>query len=374
MQTERGYGGKVFIRFLTSLALLVLSLTPGLQGDDTGRQGRNGSFFWKESKDPSSGLTTWILGNDGAKGEPTVTVRLCPEAGANLYSYRFNDLELLRGPSELKASAMGGAGIPILYPTPNRVRGGRFTFEGRDYVFRDDGRNSIHGLVLRERWSSEPPVFDGKDPAGEVSVKAWIDFEPGSPLFDRFPIRHRLTVRYRLSAKGLRAEFTVANHDKVNLPFGLGIHPYFALLGAREQTLVRVQAEKKMEATQDLLPTGSLLPLDGAPFDLRQPRPLSELALDDVYWGMKPGKAAGYEARDVGIKLDLQASEDFTHMVVYTPQGRPFFCLENQTCSTDAHNLHARGLTAESHLLVVPAGGSWTGWIELQPSRMRNAE
>ncbi len=361
-------------KLCASFVLAALLLGNAARGDDTGRQGRNGSFFWKESKDPSSGLSTWILGNDGAKGEPTVTVRLCPEAGANLYSYRFNDLDLLHSPSELKASAMGGAGIPILYPTPNRVRGGRFTFQGREYVFRDDGRISIHGLVLRANWSSEPPVFDSNDPAREVSVKAWIDFEPGSPLFEQFPIRHRLTVRYRLSAKGLRADFTVANHDKLNLPFGLGIHPYFAVLGAREKTFVQVQAEKKMEATPDLLPTGSLQSLDGAPFDLRQPRPLSELALDDVYWGMKPGKAAGYEARDVGIKMDLLASEDFTHMVVYTPQGRPFFCLENQTCSTDAHNLHARGLTTESHLLIVPPGGSWTGWVELRPSRLPNAE
>ena len=176
-------------------------------------------------------------------------------------------------------------------------------------------------------------------------------------------------MRFRLSAEGLRAEFTIENQDKLTLPFGLGVHPYFAILGAGEQTFVRVEAEKKMEATADLLPTGVLLSLDGAPFDLRQPRPLSELALDDVYWGMKPGKAAGYEARDVGVKLDLRASDDFTHMVVYTPKGRPFFCLENQTSSTDAHNLHARGLEAESHLLVVQPGGRWTGWVEFRPSR-----
>lgn len=361
----------MFKRFCASLTLAVLSLTfSAAQDVVSGRQDRLGPFSWNETKDPGSGWTTWTLRFDGEGDHPTpLTLRLCPDVGANVYSFRFGDVELLRGPTELKALPTSGAGIPILYPTPNRVRGGRFAFEGREFVFRDDGQNSIHGLVMRAPWRSEPPTFEGEGAMRAVSIKTWIDFEPGSPLFDRFPIRHRLSVRFRLSADALRAEFEIENQDKVSLPFGLGVHPYFAVLGAREQTFVQVEAEKKMEATSDLLPTGVLLPLDGAPFDLRRPRPLSELSLDDVYWGMKPGKAAGYEARDVGVKVDLAASEDFTHMVVYTPKGRPFFCLENQTSSTDAHNLHARGLKTESHLLVIPAGGNWTGWVQFRPSK-----
>ena len=36
-------------------------------------------------------------------------------------------------------------------------------------------------------------------------------------------------------------------------------------------------------------------------------------------------------------KLTLFADDFFTHSVVFTPTGRPFFCIENQSCSTDAH-------------------------------------
>jgi aldose 1-epimerase len=50
-------------------------------------------------------------------------------------------------------------------------------------------------------------------------------------------------------------------------------------------------------------------------------------------------------------------------MVVYTPAGQPFFCMESQTCSTDAHNLHARGLEEEAHILVTPPGGAASGRI-----------
>jgi aldose 1-epimerase len=123
-----------------------------------------------------------------------------------------------------------------------------------------------------------------------------------------------------------------------------------------------------MEA-EDLLPTGKLKALDGSPYDLRVPVSLANLRLDDVYWGMLPEHAPGYEARDKGLKVTLGASKEFTHMVVYTPPGKPFFCMENQTCSTDAHNLHARGLQKEAHLLIVDPGKSLSGWLYVKVER-----
>jgi aldose 1-epimerase len=60
--------------------------------------------------------------------------------------------------------------------------------------------------------------------------------------------------------------------------------------------------------------------------------------------------------------VTLRTSKEFTHAVVYT--GHPkAVCIENQTCSTDAHNLWKRGLKKESHLLILPPGKSHTGYI-----------
>jgi aldose 1-epimerase len=354
--------------------LLVFSMLP-LHGGDimTIREERQGFFSWSEARDTATGWTVWRLSyyhSDEAR--KSQSVRICPETGANLFSYEFGGKELLHSPGQLGALQKGGGGTPILYPTPNRVRDGRFTFEGRDFSFSDDGRTTLHGLVLRIPWRSANPVFDGTAPnVKAVSIRLWVDFEPGMAHFDRFPIRHRLELTYRLEATGITARFAVFNLDSERLPFGIALHPYFNILGLRAETFVQVPAEKKMEATPDLLPTGALLALDGASFDLRQPRALSELSLDDVFWGMRPDRPAGYEARDLGLRVSLPASEDFTHMVVYTPAGRPFFCLENQTCSTDAHNLHARGLTDESNLLIVEPGSSWTGWVEFRPAWVR---
>jgi len=67
----------------------------------------------------------------------------------------------------------------------------------------------------------------------------------------------------------------------------------------------------------------------------------------------------------LGVKLTLTASAFFTHAVVYTPPSRPFFCVENQSCSTDAHNLHAQGLLKEAHLAVLKPGESLAASVRL---------
>jgi galactose mutarotase-like enzyme len=65
----------------------------------------------------------------------------------------------------------------------------------------------------------------------------------------------------------------------------------------------------------------------------------------------------------------LGGSRDITHLVVFTPPARPTFCIENQTSSTDAHNLHARGLTRESHLIIVTPGKTARGSVDWKITR-----
>jgi succinyl-diaminopimelate desuccinylase len=124
-----------------------------------------------------------------------------------------------------------------------------------------------------------------------------------------------------------------------------------------------------MEALQ-MLPTGKLLPV-GPERDLRQGRTLLELDLDDVYFGMAPGKRAGIQWRGSNIDLTLEASKEFTHLVVFTPWDRPLFAIENQTSSTDAHNLWGKGFKRESNLLVLQPGARAGGFVRWRLARIQ---
>jgi len=305
-----------------------------------------------------SGRQVVVLKREGLH---SLEARIAPSAGANLFGLVYDGKELLYCPEEdnLAEFSGGSSGTPVLYPTPNRVARGKFTFQGRTFDFGlNDGDRFLHGLVRTVPWEFDSPVTSQTG----ASVECWIDFAPGTELCEKFAFDHRLSLIYELDEKGLRISYKVENRDSRQLPYGFALHPYFNFLGARQSAILCVPARWHMEAV-NLMPTGELEKLDGMPFDIRQPTPVPNLVLDDVYFGMRPENPAWIEYRQAGIRLELAASEEFTHMVVYIQPQNSFFCVENQTCSTDAHNLYARGLVDESNLLIVPAGGVKEGWI-----------
>jgi aldose 1-epimerase len=292
--------------------------------------------------------------------------RVAPEMGGNLYSFKIDGTELLLTPAELSLPAIR-YGFPVLFPTPNRVRDSRFTFDGHTFAFQPNERSHfIHGLVHSRKWNATEPKADGKT----ARVESYIDWDSSVADFALFPIKHRLRLDYALDSHGIKLTFTVENRDQKRLPFGFAFHPWFKILGSRSETYLQVPAQKHMEA-EGLLPTGKLNDLAGSPYDLREPVSLEKLRLDDVYWGLVPEKAPGYEARDRGLKISLGASKEFTHMVVYTPPGKPFFCMENQTCSTDAHNLYSKGMKEEAQLLIAGPGKSVSGWVYVKVERQK---
>jgi aldose 1-epimerase len=300
----------------------------------------------------------------GAAGD--LEARVAPHAGANLYWLAAGGEQLLEQPPALDELAHAPAGTPIMFPSPNRVRDAAFVFEGQRYYFEpNSGPNFIHGLVRRRPWRIEEPTA-GED---QAAVSAFIDWDQDQPDFPSFPVLHRLTVTYTLRPGRLGIAYAVANRGPGRLPFGFGVHPWFRIPAERGAVVLRVPVARRMEA-EDKLPTGRLLPVSGTPFDLRRPTVLDGLDLDDVYQGARPSAPSWCEWRDRGVRLTLGGTSDFTHLVVYTPPGKPVFCLENQTCSTDAHNLHARGLTAPAHLQIVEPGATAHGALDWRIRRM----
>jgi hypothetical protein len=53
--------------------------------------------------------------------------RIAPEAGANLFSFSFGGHELLLQPAVLADLVQQRTGMPVLFPTPNRVRDAQMT-------------------------------------------------------------------------------------------------------------------------------------------------------------------------------------------------------------------------------------------------------
>lgn len=295
---------------------------------------------------------------------------LAPEVGSNLVSFKVEGIDYL---DDIASTEHGPAilGTPVLYPTPDRVRNAAFPFDGQTFCFEPNaGAEFIHGLVRDVPWECAQPRIT----SDAISVATRVIFEPGKPYFDRFPIHNMLELTYTLRANSVRWDFTVCNLDpSQRLPFGLGIHPYFRLHGPRESVRIQAPATAWQEVNRaDLMPSGRLLPVEQAPADPRTPISLGGLDLDDLFRGLSPQAPQRIFYDHLGTQLTITASDLFVYTPVYTPIKEPYFCVETQSCSTDAHNLHAQGYQDTAHLAILDPGQTLASWIEITASRQRS--
>ena len=296
---------------------------------------------------------------------------IAPDLGSNLYRLKAGEYELLECETE-KLKQRGHTGVFVLWPFPNRVRDKQYDYRGQHYTFNGVPRPQgalIHGLVFDRSWSYEQPVVDQQG----ASVTTFVEMNEDNLYYASYPFPSRLALTYTLTSTGLTVTYAVRNTGTQPLPYGFALHPYFNLLAGADQTRVTLPARHVMEADEGLLPTGRLLDVHSvmySMFDLNQPTPIHQLKLDHVYTDLPAGQDALIEYGQLGLRRRIAASEDFTHTVIYTPQGQSYFCLENQTCSTDAINLAYKGQQEIAHLLEVQPGAEASGFIRYSVERV----
>jgi len=289
-------------------------------------------------------------------------MKVAPELGNNLYCFKVGTHEIVHYDPEFALTSYC-TGNPILYPIPNRCENCRYTFEGKGYW---QQKNNIpiflHSLVYDEAWSYRTPVVTDTD----ARLETYLKIDETHPVYQGFPFPHTITITYRLTETGLEMTHRVENEGTQNLPFGLSYHTYFSKLSGENDTLLQIPSPYIMEFTEALLPTGKLLDAADQPVDLRTPAPVGSLNLDTCFTACDESAQAVIDYTTLGLQIQINGTDDFTHVQVYTPQGAPFFCVEMQTCSGDVMNLSAKGYTREAHLLVVKPGEVHTGTLQFR--------
>jgi aldose 1-epimerase len=305
------------------------------------------------------------------RGRQTIHTLHDDESGASaavLPSYGFNlfDLRLpLAGevrPVLVAASdfadspqSAAGNGIPILFPYPNRIRGGTYSFHGRAFKLPlNNGPNAIHGFAVDAPWE----VIEHRADSGSAFIVGRYRISRCSPkMLSNWPTDAVLQVRYALTGRRLTMTVTVSNPTAAELPYGFGIHPYFRLPfapgGRPDRTRVILPAAK-FWVLEDFLPTGEIRLVDDR-LDFRKGQSMAGLKLDDVLTDLEFTTDRGIcrlidEAKNAEFLLGFDRG--FRELVVYTPPGRgDVISLEPYTQTTDAINLQARGVAAGLRIL-----------------------
>jgi aldose 1-epimerase len=294
---------------------------------------------------PAQSGTQWSIEADGHRA-------VVVEVGGVLRDYTVGEVRVLDG-FEAEEMSPASAG-QILAPWPNRIRDGRYSFEGTDYqlaLTEPQRHTAIHGLVNWSRWTLAERSADS------VTVQYDLPAQMGYPWW------LTLRTRWTVSAAGLRCDQEVVNNSATNAPWGYSAHPYVRLPGvAVDDTLLHVPAKTRILADARLLPIGSVS-VAGTEYDFTEPRRIGDLVLDTTF-GDVEHDATGITEVTIAdpasdAKVVVWADEKVTYWQIFsgdTLHGERFrrsVAIEPMTCPPDAFR------TGRDVIVLAP-GQPWT--------------
>jgi aldose 1-epimerase len=274
-------------------------------------------------------------------------VAVIDEIGGGLRSFQVDGVDVVDGYPE-GARPPGGAG-QVLAPWPNRIRDGRYDFEGRTHelvLTEPEHGNAIHGLMRRLPWS----LVTRRDDC--LSVACEVSEEPG------YPFDVRVSTTWSLSDDGLHVEHEAESLGPGPAPFGLGVHPYLTVPGhPADELRLTVPADTVLYADERGLPkerTG----VDGSEFDFRTERTIGSTVVDHAYTDLHDDRTVRIAGG--GTTLELWVSDAFPWVQVFTadtlpePRYRRSVAVEPMTCPADAFN-------SGVNLIRLESGQVWRG-------------
>lgn len=280
------------------------------------------------------------------------------QVGGGLREYTAGGRPVLFGyPLDAKADAGRGQ---LLMPWPNRVRDGRFTFEGKEQqlaLTEPALSNASHGLV---RWALWEPV-EHTDAALTVAYSLLPQQGWDYPL--------DLQVRYELTDDGLVVTPEATATGAGPAPFAFGAHPYLTTGEDRVDELeLRLPADTVLTVDERLIPTGTAaVPAD---LDFRTPRAVGDARVDHAYTDLAAhdgrweiSVAAG------GLRRTLWAQADaFGYAQVFTGDSLPPARARRTGVAVEPMTAPANALATGEGLIVLQPGERWTGTWGVRPS------
>jgi aldose 1-epimerase len=281
-----------------------------------------------------------------AAGDAQLTVDL---RGGGMRALTVGGWDVLDGyaAGEVPSGRRGG----VLFPWPNRIRDGRWTWQGRQLqldIASVERPTAIHGLVSWQPWQV---VDSGPD---RVTVGTVVEPRSG------YPFRLATAIDYVLTGERLEFTMRVRNVGSDPAPFGIGLHPYLSVGAEQDGDLaeaeVQIPARTLLVVDDGGLPTGERRPFDGAVgrigdrvFD----DPVTELDRDADGW-------ARVRLHGPAGQLELAVDRNWQWLQVYSgdtlPPGqrRRSLAVEPMTCPPNA-------LADDVDVVVLEPGHDWAG-------------
>ncbi|MCX6437507.1 MAG: galactose mutarotase, partial [Actinobacteria bacterium] len=191
--------------------------------------------------------------------------------GGGLASLRYEGRDLV----EPRGATHTYAG-DLLAPWPNRIRDGKYSWNGVDYQapLNEAARgNNLHALVFDKEWSVKENTGDSATLTLTIHASA------------AYATDLEFLVVYSLSSAGLHWQINAKNIGKIAAPYGVSVHPYLmAEAGVKNDACtLTLKSSKYMSVDAErLLPTG-VKNVEEADFDFRNGRIIGDQFIDHAF-------------------------------------------------------------------------------------------
>lgn len=246
-------------------------------------------------------------------------------------------------------SKVGGQG-DVLIPFPGRVREGHYAFEGHAYQMDKndkEGPNAIHGFLRTVLWD----IARQTDDAATFTTTIQPGDHPG------YPFALRAEVTWQALENGLTCAFAIENTGDTAAPVGAGFHPYFtAGTDLIDTSTLQVPFASTLEYDAGMLPTGTVLPVQGTPNDFLEARAIAQTVFNTCF--LHPQRGSDGNAvitlanPDTGCTVAVSLGQAVNYVVLYSGDPLPAdhrrraLAIEPMTCGSDAFNHPEWGLSA----------------------------
>ena len=251
----------------------------------------------------------------------TITRILAPDRESNLGDVALGFDELARYESD---SPYFGC---ITGRVANRIADGRFELDGKEYtVATNNGDHHLHGGVRgfdKHNWDAEP--IKNKD--GSLSIR----FTRTSPDGEEgYPGNLECSVIYTLTNNNeIRIDYEATTDAPT--PVNLTHHTYFNLDNPghgdilSHELVIKADRYTSAPASDPLIPSGELTPVDGTPFDFRKPKKIGT-QIADVVGGYDLNYVLSTEVQDLREVAEVYCDATGRVMKVLTTEpGLQFY-------------------------------------------------
>jgi len=255
--------------------------------------------------------------------------------GALLNAFKVNDsmnvIDGFASPQDARDNVTNGFKSAKLNPFVCRITNGEYVFKEHQYKIGKFflGEEAIHGLLYDAVFS----IIDSGTTNDEAFVTLQYHYKNND---EGFPFKYDCTVNYSLKKNGsITLTTSVENLSDSEMPVCDGWHPYFILHAKIDKLSLQLNANKILEFSGKLLPTGKIISYT----KFQQPEIFGETILDNCFILNENDKpACVLQNVTSGLQLTITPENSYPYLQLYTPENRNSIAIENLSAAPDAFN------------------------------------